>query len=274
MHIEDFIREFSPTDSGGDASLSARRRAYEALHARRRVADPAGMQIVDERLAGVAVRRFCPARAIAGSVVFLHGGGWNLGSVNSHHGVTANLAERLQREVVSVDYRLLPETGYAGALADCRAVVEALGPVALIGDSAGGRLAIDVAHTGEWQGLLGLIYPVVGTPTLDNLGEDAPLLSRADILSLWSMAAPEVPDVPADRPPSLAIEALAAERDPLTRPLERAVVAWRESGAAVGYRRAPGMVHGTLHGHAELPAMQTAWQDFCQALVRRLDSEP
>jgi acetyl esterase len=34
------------------------------------------------------------------------------------------------------------------------------------------------------------------------------------------------------------------------------------------------MVHGTLHGHAELPAMQTAWQDFCQALVRRLDSEP
>jgi len=273
MHIEDFIREFSPAD-GGDESLPARRRAYEALHARRRVADPAGMQIVDERLAGVAVRRFRPARTLAGSVVFLHGGGWNLGSVNSHHGITANLAERLQREVVSVDYRLLPKASYAEALADCQAVVGALGPVAVVGDSAGGRLAIDVAHTSEWQGLLGLIYPVIGTPTTETLGDDAPLMSRAKIIAIWEMAAPHVPDIPADRPPTLAIEALSAERDPLTRPLERAILAWREAGAAVGYRRAPGMVHGTLHGHAELSAMQTAWQDFCQALARRLDSEP
>ncbi|MGM8931568.1 alpha/beta hydrolase fold domain-containing protein [Salinicola halophyticus] len=273
MPIEDFIREFSPADESGDESLSARRQAYEALHARRRVADPAGMQVVDERLAGVAVRRLLPVSRAEGSVVFLHGGGWNLGSVNSHHGVTADLAERLRREVVSVDYRLLPEANYAEALADCRSVVESLVPVAVIGDSAGGRLAIDVAHTSEWKGLLGLIYPVVGTPTLDNLGEDAPLLSRADVLSLWAMTTPHLPDVPADRPPTLAIEALSAERDPLTRPLEHAVLAWREAGAAVGYRRAPGMVHGALHGHAELPAMQTAWQDFCQALARRLGSE-
>jgi len=270
MHIEDFIHEFSQRDASSDESLPTRRLAYEALHARRRAADPTDMRILDECLAGVDVRRFRPIPCIEGCVVYLHGGGWNLGSADSHHGITANLAERLRREVISVDYRLLPEATYAEALADCRAVVEALPPVAVIGDSAGGRLAIDVAHTSKWQGLLGLIYPVVGTPTLENLGEDAPLLSRADILSLWATAASHVPEVSADQPPSLDIEALSAERDPLTRPLERAIESWRQAGASVGYRCASDMVHAALHAHAELPAMQTAWQDFCQAIERRL----
>lgn len=271
MRIDDFIHQFSLADVAAEAPVTAKRRAYEALHARRRAADPGGMRFRDERLADVKVRRFLPARCRTGVVVYLHGGGWNLGSVDSHHGITADLAERLQREVISVDYRLLPEASYAEALADCRAVVETTVPVAVIGDSAGGRLAIDVAHTGEWQGVLGLIYPVVGAPTRENLGDDAPLLSRADILSLWRMAAPGVPDVPANLPPVPNIEALSAERDPLTRPLERAVDAWRQAGASVGYRCAPDMVHSALHGHAELPPMQIAWQDFCQAIEGRLD---
>lgn len=273
MTIEDFIREFTPADDSSDSSLPSQRQAYEALHARRRVADPAGMQIRDEGMGGVDVRRFRPAGCVEGNVVYLHGGGWSLGSVDSHHGITANLAERLRREVISVDYRLLPEASYAEALADCRAVVEAVGPVAVIGDSAGGRLAIDVAHTSEWKGLLGLIYPVVGTPTVETLGEDAPLLSRADILALWQMAAPAVPDIDAAVPPARIIETLAVERDPLTRPLEQTVESWRQAGASVGYRCAPGMVHSALHGHAELAAMQTAWQDFCQAVERRLSGE-
>ncbi|MDH4572394.1 alpha/beta hydrolase fold domain-containing protein [Salinicola acroporae] len=269
MRIEDFIHQFSLTEA--EAPVTTTRREYEALHASRRRADPAGMRVRDERVADVKIRRFQPARCRSGVVVYLHGGGWNLGSVDSHHGITADLAERLQREVVSVDYRLLPEASYAEALADCHAVVETTAPVAVIGDSAGGRLAIDVAHGGEWQGLLGLIYPVVGTPTAATLGEDAPLLSRADVLSLWQMAAPDVPAIPGERPPTPTIEVLAVERDPLTRPLETAVEAWRQAGASVGYRRAPGMVHSALHGHAELPPMQIAWQDFCQAIERRLE---
>ena len=63
------------------------------------------------------------------------------------------------------------------------------------------------------------------------------------------------------------------ERDPLTRPLEQAIESWRRNGASVGYRCAPDMVHAALHGHGDLPEMQTAWQDFCQAVERRLDGE-
>lgn len=272
MDIDAFIQRLSAIDEQAEAPLATRRQTYETLHARHRPADPDGMRISDGHIADVPIRRFLPAACTAGTVVYLHGGGWNLGSVNSHHGITADLAERLGREVVSIDYRRLPEASYAEALSDCRGVIEALDPVAVIGDSAGGRLAIDVAHTSEWKGMLGLIYPVVGTPSAETLGEDAPLLSRADILALWQAVADEVPVVPGERPPGSCIEVLAVDRDPLTRPLERAVETWRREGASVGYRRAPNMVHSALHAHAELADMQSAWRDFCEAVREAINS--
>ncbi|NWO09326.1 alpha/beta hydrolase fold domain-containing protein [Chromohalobacter salexigens] len=271
MQIESFIQRLTPLDDDADAPLGERRRLYEALHAEYRPADPQGMQVKDDVVAGVAVRRFLPTHAMGEYIVYVHGGGWNLGSPQSHHGITADLAERLEREIVSVDYRLLPEAHYSEALDDCRMVVEALTPVAVIGDSAGGRLALDIAGTSPWSGVLGVIYPVVGTPTAETLGSDAPLLSRADILALWEMVADDVPALDPHTPPAMRIEALSVEHDPLTRPLEQAIERWRAAGASVGYRCAPNMVHSALHGHAELPDMATAWQNFCQALRGRLD---
>lgn len=271
MQIEDFIERLETLDT--DASLQQQRADYESLHRHHRPANPRGLRTRDARVEQVGIRHFVPAGAQAGSVVYFHGGGWNLGSVESHHGITADLAQRLGHEVISVDYRRLPEASYAEALADCRAVVDAFAPVTVIGDSAGGRLAIDVAHTSDWTGVLGVIYPVVGTPTRETLGDDAPLLSQADVLSLWAMASSDIPDIDANIPPAACIEALAVERDPLTRPLEAAVAAWREAGASVGYRSAPDMVHSALHGHAELASMKTAWQDFCQAIRRQLSAD-
>ncbi|ATJ82554.1 alpha/beta hydrolase fold domain-containing protein [Halomonas beimenensis] len=231
---------------------------------------PEGMAVQDGSVAGVAVRRVRPAGALPGEVVYVHGGGWTLGSVASHQGIAASLAERLGREVVSVDYRLAPEASYVEALADCRAVIEALTPRAAVGDSAGGRLVMDAAGTGEWRGPLGLIYPPVGHPTPDTLGPDAPLLSRKDVLALWAMVEDDLPEGDPALPPGARLEVLAVEHDPLTAPLEDAVAAWRAAGAEVGYRRAPGLWHGALHAHAALPAMGEAWGDFCTALAHRL----
>jgi acetyl esterase/lipase len=47
----------------------------------------------DTVLAGVAVRHFRPARAACGQLLFLHGGGFTLGSVRSHHGIQASLLD-------------------------------------------------------------------------------------------------------------------------------------------------------------------------------------
>ncbi|MYL22142.1 alpha/beta hydrolase fold domain-containing protein, partial [Halobacillus litoralis] len=155
----------------------------------------------------------------------------------------------------------------AEMLSDCQAVANAISPIAFTGDSAGGRLVMDLAQRLNAKVPLGLIYPPVEELSEDTLGPDAPLLSRADVLSLR----PFYPEAqPTRRPPSLALEVLAVEHDPLTAPLEAAVAEWQKAGAEVGYRCAPSMVHGALHAHALLPNMQNAWQDFCQALAVRL----
>ncbi|MGP8290373.1 alpha/beta fold hydrolase [Vreelandella zhanjiangensis] len=255
------------------ASIQDARRHYDDLCLSFAPADPKGMTVADDYVAGIPVRRFCPAAAHLGQVVFIHGGGFTIGSVRSHHGVAASLADQLNREVVSINYRLAPETHYTAMLSDCINVAQVVKPAALVGDSAGGRLAMDMAPllNAEMnnQPLLGLIYPPVNGLTEQTLGPDAPLLSRQDVMCL-SPLCPAL-DSPCLTPaPASQVEVLAVEHDPLTLPLETTVARWRAKGVQVGYHHAAAMVHGSLHSHAMLPEMQNAWQDFCQALRARL----
>ncbi|MXP65290.1 alpha/beta hydrolase [Roseomonas sp. M0104] len=89
-------------------------------------------------------------------LLFLHGGGWVLGSLETHDWVCRRLARLLGACVVAVDYRLAPEHRFPAALEDCvaalrwlRAEAPALGidaaRLAVGGDSAGGNLAAVLA---------------------------------------------------------------------------------------------------------------------------------
>ncbi|PAU74377.1 alpha/beta hydrolase fold domain-containing protein [Halomonas salipaludis] len=267
MDIEAFIQRFAAglDELEGLAPAAARAR-YDALCAGLAPHDPAGLRVEDTRLGGVAVRRFLPDGARPGRVLFVHGGGFTIGSIRSHHGVAASLAAHLDREVISVDYRLAPEANYAMMLADCRAVAETIAPLAMVGDSAGGRLVMDLAASCAHAPPLGLIYPPVGGLDASTLGPDAPLLSRDDVLSIGHSCPTALPVAAAAQPPGLTLHVLSVEHDPLTAPLEAAIEHWRDAGASVDYRCAPGMVHGALHAHALLPEMHSAWQAFCQAL--------
>lgn len=277
MHIATFEQRFQQgLEAMEGMPLAAARRHYDALCDGFAPSLPDGMEIRDARIDSVAVRHYRPLRCRPGVVAYVHGGGFSLGSLDSHQGIAAGLAQALEREVVSVGYRLLPESSYAEALDDCRRVFAALTPSALVGDSAGGRLILDAvvepAGTEARQApLLGLIYPLVGTPTLETLGPDAPLLSRQDVLSAWDLIAPDVPKGDGRPAPAAALEVLAVTRDPLTAPLRRAVEAWRgEAGAEVGFHLADDMLHGCLHARESLPAMAMAWRRFCTELAQRL----
>ena len=251
--------------------LRQSRRVYDHLCRTFAPPDPAGMRVENGILKGVGVRRFIPQQPMPGRVMFIHGGGFSIGSVKSHHGPAASLAQLLGHEVVSVNYRLAPEVDYSAMLADCRAVLEEIQPIALVGDSVGGRLAIDLAHPLSKAPPLGLIYPAVGELSPTCLGEDAPLLSRSDVLSIRQYC-PEIVATERDRsPPATSIEVLTVTRDPLTRPIEVALAHWQEAGTTIGYRCAPDMVHAALHAHAQLPNMGAAWQDFCHTLKQRLN---
>jgi monoterpene epsilon-lactone hydrolase len=82
-------------------------------------------------------------------VVYLHGGGYTLGSCNTHRALGARLALTSQTPVLMIDYRLAPEHPFPAALDDALAVyrwlIEAGTPahsIALAGDSAGGGLVV------------------------------------------------------------------------------------------------------------------------------------
>ena len=80
------------------------------------------------------------------TLLYLHGGGYCLGSPGVALPITARLARALR--VVSVDYRLAPEHPYPAGLDDAHAVFRELaeaGPVAVAGDSAGANLALTIA---------------------------------------------------------------------------------------------------------------------------------
>lgn len=101
----------------------------------------------------VACDLYTPDRAGSGCVVFVHGGGWVHGSIESHTRIPRTLANVLGVRVLNVEYRLAPENPYPAGLQDCVAAwrwlvekaesaVEFQGPLAIGGDSAGANLSV------------------------------------------------------------------------------------------------------------------------------------
>lgn len=130
---------------------------------------PALAAVSDDKVAGILVRRYLPKGAKPGRIAFFHGGGWMLGSIESHDILAATIAAESGHEVVSVEYRLAPEHPFPAGLEDCIAVTRALattGKVAVAGDSAGGNLAAVVANEIPVLAQF-LIYPV--TDSFDEL---------------------------------------------------------------------------------------------------------
>ncbi|MGA8245272.1 MAG: alpha/beta hydrolase [Nocardioides sp.] len=142
----------------------ARRRAIEAQ------APPArGVRVEDIAIDGIATRSYRPASATEEAVVWVHGGGWVHGDLDSYDGLCRDLAVAARCLVLAVDYRLAPEAPFPAGLDDVVAVLRWAGAryasVAVAGDSAGGNLAaatclrardleIEIAHQV-------LVYPVL-----------------------------------------------------------------------------------------------------------------
>lgn len=155
-------------------------------------------------------------------VLYFHGGGWIVGSPQTHITLCSWLAKLANRRVISVPYRLAPEHKYPAQRDDARArlveVRAAEGQVFIAGDSAGGAMALwagirDVLGIACFYGAFG----VSNSPSMQAYGPDSDGLSHADVLAMYrrlGLGRPE--DIRRDfsraGPPLLL---LAAGADPL-----------------------------------------------------------
>lgn len=107
-------------------------------------------------------------------LIYLHGGGWTIGSINSCGRFCNAVAQTERAKVIAVDYRLAPEHRYPAPLDDCRAALAYIvghsaelgvnpARITVGGDSSGGNLALATALSPESRGLiesLVVFYPV------------------------------------------------------------------------------------------------------------------
>lgn len=223
----------------------------------------------------IAVRRYVPAGGGSGAaLVWFHGGGWVIGSLDTHHVLCCDLAAASGATVVSVDYRLAPEHPYPAAVEDAVDATVALatgaagpgvdpGRLAVGGDSAGGHLATVVARRLRDLGGPPLQAQVLVYPVTDQAAGDGEHPSRTEngegyVLTAATMAFFTdcfVPD-PARRaepdasplraqdlaglPPALVI---TAQYDPLRDEGEAYADALAAAGVDVTAERHDGTIH-------------------------------
>jgi acetyl esterase len=271
---------------GGPSTLPARAEDVAAARAGMErdapaVAGPpaAVAEVRDVDAAGVPARLYRPEAASGAAVLFMHGGGFALGSLDTHDGLCREIANDSGATVLSVDYRLAPEDPYPAALDDCdtawywlRLAAEELGleyeRVALAGDSAGGALAAGLAlrlrdRREPPARLQALIYPCV-EPALDSSSAmefaEGYRLTRANMRWFWKAylagaepgadAAPALADDLSGLPPALII---TASHDVLRDEGEAYGARLRDAGVPTELVRVDGTLHGFLR-YADWPA--------------------
>ncbi len=247
--------EASYPPEANTAGAAENRAYYDAMCARFRAPRPEDMMVADRRIGGVPCRLYGSETPVC--ILYLHGGGFVVGGLDSHDDVCAEIADAVGLQVVSVDYRLAPEHLWPAQIQDVEAVwCELDRPAVVVGDSAGGMLAaaLCLSQKGKRQPLgQVLIYPGLGgegdAPSYRENAE-APLLRTSDVFAYQSVLFGGVPGSdPVARPlsaPDLAGLAPAfivtADVDPL-----------RDDGKAYAERLSEAGVPASWRNEAQLP---------------------
>ncbi len=263
------------------------------------LAGPApAMQSVEERTVegpdGQArLRILIPIQNPIGVLVYYHGGGWVIGSIDEYDTLARKLAERTSCAVVMVAYRLAPEHRYPAAVDDAYVGLKWVGdhiidiagqevPLIVAGDSAGGNLAAVVAlrardRSGPSIALQVLIYPVTDGD-FDRPSYLDPnnrlLLTREGMMWFWDHYLPEFSRRTESDASPLHAESLSglppaviltAENDVLRDEGEAYAARLREANVPTDLQRYPGQLHGffTL---LMLPGSELGFQQVVKAV--------
>ena len=250
---------------------------------------------IDGPDARTILRILVPVENPIGVLVYYHGGGWVLGSIDEYDTVARKLAERTSCAVVLVEYRLAPEHRYPAAVDDSYAALEWIGqnikyiaarevPLIVAGDSAGGNLAAVMAirardRNGPSIALQVLIYPVTDfnfdRPSYVD-PENQLLLTRDGVIWFWDhyvpdpsrRAEPDASPLQTENliglPPAVI---LTAEHDVLRDEGEAYAARLQEANVKADLQRYASQMHGffTL---LMLPGSELGFQQVVKAVKR------
>ncbi|WP_244101262.1 alpha/beta hydrolase [Burkholderia ambifaria] len=305
MHLAGFLESFAGSGAKPLPQSTPEEARGLMLHLARAVRAPEAVvdlhRVEDLTVPGAAgslrARLYRPsAERHLATVVYLHGGGFVIGDLDTHDNICRELARGANAVVVSVDYRLAPEHRYPAAADDAiaatRWVIANAGElggsdvVAVAGDSAGGNLAAVVTQQLHADGVSLaaqlLIYPAVagdrsGFPSFKENGEG--YLLDVETIAWFErhyvadgtnpqdarLAPIHAKDL-AGLPPAVIV---TAEYDPLRDEGEAYGRLLHASGVKVDTIRCDGMLHGFFDMGAISPGAQT-WIDKGIASFRKL----
>jgi acetyl esterase len=270
-----------------------------ARRAAARTPGPDLPEVRDLRIGELPARLYRPVAGPAPLVVYLHGGGWTIGSLDSHDRMCRRLADGSGAAVLAIDYRLAPEHPWPASVDDTVAALRwvATAPaglgetptaVAVAGDSAGGTLAAlgCLRLRDEYPPALPDLQVLLYANT-DLTGSQPSMREKAtgwglDAATVRFFNSQWVPDQarwsdpgvsPLHAPdlsglPSALV--VSAEHDPLRDESEAYARRLRDAGVQVELRREPGLIHGFMTLDEISPACAAAADRVAADLRARL----
>jgi acetyl esterase/lipase len=168
----------------GELTIGERRAEFDELARAYRL--PEDVDVVAVDAGGVAAEWIAvPESTDAHVVLYLHGGGYSCGSLDSHRELAARLARAARARVLQIAYRLAPENPYPAALEDAFAAYRWLcaqgeASVTVAGDSAGGGLAVALLVALREAGDPLPAAAALFSPWVDYAGEGPSVAENAD----------------------------------------------------------------------------------------------
>ena len=254
--------------------------------------------VVDVDADGVPCRLYVPADPTkpmgwsGGAVIFLHGGGFVFGDLDTHDAQSRRIANRTGLAVLSVDYRKPPEHRFPAAPDDVDTAVAWLvahGPatgvdisrLVALGDSAGGNLALVAAlRNPNLFAATALVYPFIDPQgRFESYRREASGFGAAEADWYWQQYAgrpealedPDLAPIDSDAlhtlPPSLVI---AAEHDPLVDEDVELARRMDAAGVEVTLSTYAGMIHGFWRNPQQFDAAEEALAEIAEFLRKTL----
>lgn len=283
--------------------LEEQRRLYLGLAEEFPYRVPDGVTLADEALEHGGrtsrVRVYRPEEITGrGALLYIRGGGFVVGSLETHDTVVAELAVRTGLVAIALDFRMAPESPFPAGLEDCYGALcgiagaaerLAIDPERLVvgGESSGANMAVALCMMVRDRGgppLRGqaLISPVLDFTRWRHGGDDAPLLTGGEMEYYTACYCPDFGDAAHpyvsplvsgtfhDLPPAYV---MGAELDSLLVDSEQYAARLREHGTPVDLVVERGLVHSAVRARALSLQVADAWRRYCGAAAALTDAK-